>query len=377
MPERSQSLLAWWELHGRRDPALKPWMFTKTGHWPQPQDDLNPFECWIAEVMLQQTQLAVVLPYWRRWMAAFPTLEALADASLEQVRLQWQGLGYYSRARRLHEAAQTLAVGPWPRDLESWLALPGIGRTTAGGILSSAFNAPLPILDGNVRRVLARLKGHERPPARDAALFWQWSEALLDPHRPRDLNQALMDLGATVCTPRNPGCGFCPWRDDCTAYAAGNPCRWPVTDAPKTLPFQVIGVGVVLNAAGEVLIDQRLEEGLLGGMWEFPGGKQEPDETIEACIVRELREELAIDVVVEDHLITVDHAYSHKKLRFVVHLCTWLSGDPQPLASQQVRWVQPQSLGDYPFPAANARIIEALLGKLAGSGQAEGSCDAA
>ena len=365
MPERSQSLLAWWELHGRRDPALKPWMFTKTGHWPQPQDDLNPFECWIAEVMLQQTQLAVVLPYWRRWMAAFPTVEALADASLEQVRLQWQGLGYYSRARRLHEAAQTLAAGPWPRDLESWVALPGIGRTTAGGILSSAFNAPLPILDGNVRRVLARLKGHERPPARDAALFWQWSEALLDPHRSRDLNQALMDLGATVCTPRTPDCGGCPWRGDCAAYAAGDPCRWPVTDAPKTLPFQVIGVGVVLNAAGEVLIDQRLEEGLLGGMWEFPGGKQEPDETIDACIVRELREELAIDVVVEDHLITVDHAYSHKKLRFVVHLCTWLSGDPQPLASQQVRWVQPQSLGDYAFPAANARIIEALHNHLA------------
>ena len=116
---------------------------------------------------------------------------------------------------------------------------------------------------------------------------------------------------------------------------------------------------------------------LEGGMWEFPGGKQEPDEAIEACIARELREELAIEVTVGDHLITVDHAYSHKKLRFVVHLCTWLSGDPQPLASQQVRWVQPQSLGDYPFPAANARFIEALLGKLAGSGQAEGSCDAA
>ena len=377
MPERSQSLLAWWELHGRRDPALKPWMFNKNGHWPQPQDDLNPFECWIAEVMLQQTQLAVVLPYWQRWMAAFPTLEALADASLEQVRLQWQGLGYYSRARRLHEAAQMLAAGPWPRDLESWLALPGIGRTTAGGILSSAFNASLPILDGNVKRVLARLQAHPLPPSRDQALFWSWSEALLDPVRPRDFNQALMDLGATVCTPRSPDCGGCPWRGGCAAYAAGDPCRWPVTDAPKTLPFQVIGVGVVLNAAGEVLIDQRLEEGLLGGMWEFPGGKQEPDETIEACIARELREELAIEVTVGDHLITVDHAYSHKKLRFVVHLCTWLSGDPQPLASQQVRWVQPQSLGDYPFPAANARIIEALLGKLTGSGQAEGSCDAA
>jgi A/G-specific adenine glycosylase len=140
-----------------------------------------------------------------------------------------------------------------------------------------------------------------------------------------------------------------------------------VTEAPKPLPFQVIGVGVVLNAAGEVLIDQRLEEGLLGGMWEFPGGKQEQGETIETCIARELKEELGIAVTVGAELITVDHAYSHKKLRFVVHLCDWVSGEPQPLASQQVRWVRPEDLGNYAFPAANARIIEALLGSLESS----------
>ena len=365
--ELSQSLLVWWEVHGRKDPALKPWMFTKDGRWPEPHEHLNVLECWIAEVMLQQTQLAVVLPYWERWMAAFPTVDALAAASLEEVRLQWQGLGYYARARRLHEAAQRLVGGPWPRSLEEWMALPGIGRTTAGSILSSAFNAPSPILDGNVKRVLARLMAHPRPPVRDDALFWSWSEALLDPLRPRDTNQALMDLGATLCTPRQPDCHRCPWQSHCAAYAAGDPCRWPVTEAPKPLPFQVIGVGVVLNAAGEVLIDQRLEEGLLGGMWEFPGGKQEQGETIETCIARELKEELGIAVTVGAELITVDHAYSHKKLRFVVHLCTWESGEPQPLASQQVRWVRPEDLGNYAFPAANAKIIAALLGRLSRS----------
>jgi len=253
---------------------------------------------------------------------------------------------------------------PWPHSLEGWMALPGIGRTTAGSILSSAFNVPLPILDGNVKRVLARLMAHPRPPARDDALFWSWSEALLDPLRPRDTNQALMDLGATLCTPRQPDCPRCPWQSHCAAYAAGDPRRWPVTDATKPLPFQVIGVGVVLNSAGEVLIDQRLEEGLLGGMWEFPGGKHEQGETIETCIARELKEELGIAVTVGAELITVDHAYSHKKLRFVVHLCDWVSGEPQPLASQQVRWVRPDDLGNYAFPAANARIIEALLGRL-------------
>lgn len=375
-PERlvssqAEQLLGWWQACGRRDPAQKPWMFTADGTWPLPEDCLSPYGIWIAEVMLQQTQLSVVLPYWQRWIKAFPTVNALAAASLEQVRLQWQGLGYYSRARRLHEAARVLVQQPWPRDLDGWIALPGIGRTTAGGILSSAFNAPEPILDGNVKRVLARLHAHERPPSRDQHLFWQRSEALLDPRRPRDFNQALMDLGATVCTPRRLGCDHCPWRESCAAYASGDPSGWPVVEERKPLPFQVIGIGVVINAVGDVLIDQRLEEGLLGGMWEFPGGKQEPGEPIEACIARELMEELGIVVSVGEALITLDHAYSHKKLQFVVHLCDWCSGDPKPLASQQVRWVRPEQLKDYPFPAANARIIDALLGRLNTTSQLE------
>jgi A/G-specific adenine glycosylase len=243
----STALLAWWERHGR---GGIPWKQLPGGARPAPDQDLDPYGIWIAEVMLQQTQLAVALPYWTRWMEAFPSVESLAAASLDEVRLQWQGLGYYSRVRRLHQAAHLLVDRSWPRTLEGWMALPGIGRTTAGSILSSAFNAPLPILDGNVKRVLARLTAHPRPPARDDALFWCWSEALLEPVRPRDTNQALMDLGATLCTPRQPDCHRCPWQSHCAAYAAGDPRRWPVTDAPKPLPFQVIGVGVVLNAVG-------------------------------------------------------------------------------------------------------------------------------
>ena len=345
-------LLKWYDVNKREMP------------WRQNQ---NPYSVWLSEIILQQTRVAQGTPYFLRFLAQYPTVKDLALAPEDEVLKLWQGLGYYSRARRLHEAAQQLVGRPWPSDLEGWLALPGIGRTTAGGILSSAFDAPVPILDGNVKRVLARLTAHPRPPARDDAQFWGWSEALLDPDRPRDFNQALMDLGATVCTPRAPSCERCPWRLHCAAYASGDPCRWPVTDAPKSLPFQVIGVGVVLDASGEVLIDQRLEEGLLGGMWEFPGGKQEQGETIETCIARELKEELGITVKVGAELITVDHAYSHKKLRFVVHLCDWVSGEPQPLASQQVRWVRPDDLGNYAFPAANARIIEALLGSLESS----------
>jgi A/G-specific adenine glycosylase len=383
--ELRSALLGWWQHNGRH---TIPWKLRSAGEPPDGDELLDPYGTWVAEVMLQQTQLQVVLPYWQRWMQAFPTLEALAAAEEHDVLLIWQGLGYYSRARRLLAGARqmqeqiharTAASGDsadpaaWPQDLESWLALPGIGRSTAGSILSSAFNQPYAILDGNVKRVLARLNASPRPPARDLAGLWKQSELLLDPQRPREFNQALMDLGAIVCTPRQPRCSDCPWQVHCAAYAAGNPADYPVKDAPRELPFQVIGVGVVLNEAGEVLIDQRLNEGLLGGLWEFPGGKQEPGEAIEATIRRELEEELAIAVEVGEELITLEHAYSHKRLRFVVHLCRWISGEPQPLAAQQVRWVEPRQLGEFPFPAANARIIAALQQRL----QAEGSAAAA
>ena len=361
VPELRHHLLAWWQHNGRH---TIPWKLHPDGRRVADGESLDPYPIWIAEVMLQQTQLQVVLPYWQRWMAAFPTLDALAAAEEHDVLLLWQGLGYYSRARRLQQGARQLQGQPWPRSLEGWLALPGIGRSTAGSILSSALDLPFAILDGNVKRVLARLIASPRPPARELKGFWWLSEQLLDPQRPRAFNQALMDLGASVCTPRNPSCGVCPWQGHCAAYAAGDPAAYPVKDAPRELPFQVIGVGVVLNDDGAVLIDQRLNEGLLGGLWEFPGGKQEPGEAMAATISRELREELAIEVEVGEELISLEHAYSHKKLRFVVHLCRWLSGDPQPLASQQVRWVRPEQLGDFPFPAANARIIAALLERL-------------
>lgn len=368
VPFLRRMLADWWQDHGRRCIDQKPWMFHPDGRAPAEGGQLDPYGVFVAEVMLQQTQLQVVLPYWRRWMQSIPTLQALAAAEEHDLLLLWQGLGYYSRVRRLQQAARQLlaaagagpAADPWPRHLEGWLALPGIGRSTAGGILSSAFDQPFAILDGNVKRVLARLVASPHPPARALSEFWQLSERLLDPQRPRTFNQGLMDLGATVCTPRRPDCGACPWQGHCSAYAAGDPVRYPVKQPARDVPFQVIGVGVVLNGAGEVLIDQRLNEGLLGGLWEFPGGKQELGESIATTIARELREELAIEVEVAEELISLEHAYSHKKLRFVVHLCSWVSGQPRPLASQQVRWVRPEQLADFPFPAANARIIAAL-----------------
>ncbi len=215
-------------------------------------------------------------------------------------------------------------------------------------------------MDGNVKRVLSRLVANPRPKKDSIAELWNLSEQLMDRQNPRKFNQALMDLGAIVCTPRSPNCCNCPWNICCIAYSSKQTNNIPVNVVKSPLPFQVIGVGIVFNSEGKVLIDQRLEEGLLGGMWEFPGGKQELEEKIEVTIARELREELAIEVEVGELLISLEHSYSHKKMLFVVHLCNWIAGEPKPLESQQCRWVEPNELDGYPFPAANSKMIAAL-----------------
>ncbi len=361
-------LLEWYAEKGRH---WIPWKLKADGTSAGSGEAIDPYRIWIAEVMLQQTQLKTMFPYWEKWIKTFPTLFDLANADQQEVLLVWQGLGYYSRARRIHQSSMILldAIGDtksldpnqWPKDLEFWIALPGIGRSTAGSIISSAFDCPSPILDGNVKRVFSRLIACSRPVESVTNRFWCLSEQLLDKQSPRKFNQALMDLGAMVCKPRNPTCLTCPWqKHDCIAYSSGKPNHFPVKASSKSVPYEVIGVGVVLNADGEVLIDQRHDQGLLGGLWEFPGGKKEHGEGIQETIARELREELGIEIEVADLLVDFEHLYSHKRLRFVVHLCNWIAGTPQPFASQKVQWVDPNSLGEFPFPAANAKMIRAL-----------------
>ncbi len=357
----------WYVKNGRH---YIPWKLNIDGTNPQHGQELDPYRIWIAEIMLQQTQLKVMLPYWEKWMHVFPTLQSLNQASEQEVLLLWQGLGYYSRARRIYQAAKQLLdlIGEddpcepssWPHELETWMSLPGIGKTTAGSIISSAFDIRGVLLDGNVKRVLGRLVANSSPEKESISALWKLSELLLDLKKPRQFNQALMDLGAVVCKPRNPNCFDCPWNTFCIAYSSQSPTDFPVKGSNTLPPRQVIGVGIVFNSSQEVLIDQRLNDGLLGGLWEFPGGKQEPNESIEETIVRELKEELAIEVQVGELLISLEHSYSHKRLCFVVHLCRWLAGEPQPLQSQQFRWVKPNTLAKYPFPAANSKIIAAL-----------------
>jgi A/G-specific adenine glycosylase len=217
-----------------------------------------------------------------------------------------------------------------------------------------------PILDGNVKRVLARLLALPVPPKRAIAQLWHCSEVLVDPTFPRDFNQAIMDLGATVCTPQQPLCANCPWKEHCQAYNQGIQTELPMSETRVPIPHKMIGVAVIWNDQGQILIDRRRQDGLLGGLWEFPGGKVEPGETIEACIQREIHEELGIEISVGDRLIVVDHAYSHFRVTLNVHHCRHVSGEPQAIECDEVRWVALAELDQYPFPKANLQIIEAL-----------------
>ena len=202
------------------------------------------------------------------------------------------------------------------------MSLPGIGRTTAGSIISSAFDIPLPILDGNVKRIFSRLLAIERISIKGETKLWELSSLLISNLNPRDFNQALMDLGALICTPKNPNCSSCPLQKFCVAYIKYDPQDFPKKEMKKINPFQEIGIGIVFNQNGELLIDQRLESSRMGGMWEFPGGKKTPDESIEETIERELKEELGIVVKVGVKLLSFKHSYTHKNLSFNVHILT-------------------------------------------------------
>lgn len=345
----TRSLLHWYETSGRD----LPWRNTR-----------DPYKIWISEIMLQQTQVKTVIPYFERWLLRFPTVSDLAAADLQSVLKAWEGLGYYARARNLHRSAQMLVeqfAGQFPETIEDALILPGVGRTTAGGILSAAFNAPLAILDGNVKRVLARLINLSVPPNRAMPQLWEISQSLVPLHQGRDFNQALMDLGATVCIPRQPNCSSCPWNSACKSYNLGVQNHRPMTETKAPLPHKLIGVAVIWNSQGDqILIDRRKPEGLLGGLWEFPGGKVEPGETIPDCIQREIQEELGIVIAVEEKLMTIDHAYTHFKVTLNVHHCRYVSGEPQTLECDEIKWVTLAQLDEYPFPKANIQIIQAL-----------------
>jgi A/G-specific adenine glycosylase len=317
--------------------------------------------------MLQQTQVATVIPYYHRFLARFPTVEALAAASLDEVLKLWEGLGYYSRARYLHAAARKVTQefhGKIPDSMEQLLSLPGIGRYTAGAILSIAKNQDVPAPDSNVRRVLSRVFAIKDDVTRGKGQqqLWHLAESLLPPGQAGDFNQALMDLGATICTPRTPLCGQCPLADTCQAHLSGQEEQFPVRRERSPSPHYEVAAGIVWNGAGHFLIAQRPFEGLLGGLWEFPGGKRKPGETLPECLRRELIEELAIEVDVGALLTVVQHAYTHFRITLHAFHCQLARGHPRKLGCVDWAWITLDDIDGYAFSAADHKIIAALHG---------------
>ena len=323
----------------------------------------NPYRIWVSEIMLQQTQVATVIPYYRRWIKRFPTVKRLASASLDEVLKQWEGLGYYSRARNLHKGAKEIIKihgGRFPKAFSAIQSLPGIGRYTAGAIASIAFGLPYPVLDGNVARVLVRLYAISKPPSlpdvRDE--LWEHAAHLLPKKDPGDFNQALMELGAKICLPKKPICLFCPVSSHCEARTLGMEETLPAKSPKRKIPLFQVAVAIV-RRKDRYFIQRRPPEGLLGGLWEFPGGKIEAKETPESCLYRELKEEIGVKVTISRKLPLVKHAYTHFRVILHPFECRLDGGKLKKTETPQ-RWVRREEFSKYAFPMANRKIFEHL-----------------
>jgi A/G-specific adenine glycosylase len=356
-------LLRWFH-HHRRD---LPWR-------TEPRE---PYHVWLAEVMLQQTQVATVIPYYQRWLQRFPTLQSLADAPLDDVLKMWEGLGYYSRARNLHRAAQTIAReldGQIPATLEGLLKLPGIGRYTAGAIASLAFGRDAPILDGNVIRVLTRVFGIAEDVKQPATLsrLWHLSESLLPRGRAGQFNEALMDLGAMVCIPVAPRCLECPLSSVCTAYTKGSPEAYPVKQAKQRIPIRHFLTTVLMDPEEHLLLAQRPPHGLLGGLWEFPGLEIAPFNTTlpvspsQVEHVVQTVSGLDIHATQQDFIGQVKHTFTHFQMVRHVALIRLASPTPPLQPSDQytnMRWLTQPEIAALALTRSDQKIL-ALLNDL-------------
>jgi len=346
----SMRLLAWYAGHAR----TLPWR----GH-------SNPYTIWVSEVMLQQTRVETVIPYFERWMQRFPSIEVLASASLQEVLSVWEGLGYYGRARNLHRAAQMVLQnyhGKLPEDPRLLRRLPGVGRYTAAAVASIAFGHDEPTLDGNIRRVLARyfnVSVDARSTAGEREL-WKIAAQHLPVGQAGEYNQALMDLGACLCTPKSPDCAHCPLEDTCQARALGIQEERPVLLPKPAIPHHVV-TAAVIRRDDRVLITCRPPHGLLGGLWEFPGGKQHEGEDLPTCLRREICEELGAEIEVGAQLGIYQHAYTHFRVTLYAFHCTLLQGEPRPIQAADLRWVSLVELSQYPMGKIDRQISQTLL----------------
>jgi A/G-specific adenine glycosylase len=348
--EFSALLLEWYEQNARS----LPWR----GH-------SDPYAIWVSEIMLQQTRVDTVIHFFLGWMERFPTVDALAAAPVDSVLKAWEGLGYYSRARSMHKTAQLLVNefgNQLPHDFKTLTSLPGIGLYTAAAIASIAFGLDYAVVDGNVKRVLARLLPYTKEvntPTGEKELRGI-AQNLLPAGRAGDYNQALMELGALICLPRNPKCSTCPVSNLCASFRGNRQAELPVMKGKAAIPHITVTAGI-LRQDGKVLIARRPTSGLLGGMWEFPGGKLEPGETHAQALARELAEELGITTVSGDLIGTYKHAYTHFKVTLYAYHAQITTGRIKLLEASDARWVDLSELEAYPMGKIDRMISRDLV----------------
>jgi A/G-specific adenine glycosylase len=341
----AEEIQRWYKAHHRK----LPWRETR-----------DPYKIWVSEVMLQQTTVTAVIPYYVRWLELFPDVKSLARASLHKVLKAWEGLGYYQRAGSLHRAARIIRRKHGdliPADYRDLIALPGVGPYIAAAVLSIAFGKPYPVLDANVRRVGMRLWAIPgKVNSRTDDILLERIRGLFPARNSGRFNQAMMELGALVCRPRNPSCLLCPLQKFCRAYKRG---EQEVIPAPKKRLYHKIETVVgIISCDGHYLIQKRPPQGLLAGLWEFPGGKREKGETLPEALRRELKEELDVEVRQERLLLRVRHAYTRFQISLFAFECD-LVNFPR-LRSPVHRWVSLGALKRYPFPSGSAKVVRFL-----------------
>ncbi|MCF8119904.1 MAG: A/G-specific adenine glycosylase [Deltaproteobacteria bacterium] len=347
--QMQHALLKWYDANQRKLP------------WRRNND---PYGIWVSEVMLQQTRVNSVLPYYAAFMDRFPTIEALARADLGEVLKTWEGLGYYARARNLHKAARMVTWDLGGRIPENWTdfkKMPGVGEYIASAVQSIAFDHTHAVVDGNVKRVLARLFLMEEAvnEAGSYQAFKRRATVLMKGAKPGTFNQAVMELGSLICTPTNPACGGCCLRTHCQGLKTRQVKDYPKRTPSKAVPTRHVAAGVVWKK-GRVLITRRTPKGLLGGLWEFPGGQVKDEEDAPSACMREIREETGLEVNIHSHLVRVKHAYTHFKIHMDVFHCQYVSGRIRLNGPEDFRWIRLKEIRQYPFPKANLKFIPLL-----------------
>ena len=320
----------------------------------------DPYKIWLSEVMLQQTQIETVIPYFQKWISKYPTIISVASADQECLLKLWEGLGYYSRCRNFHKATK-IVVGKHGGVIpDTWLefrALPGVGDYTAAAVLSIAYNQPYIAIDGNVKRVMARILGLKNLSNKNMTRMKNYliKNILMD--NPGDFNQSMMELGARICSPKNPNCGKCPLSFNCKAFSMGEPESYPLSVRKKKSPHYEIVVGIVWRGE-EFYIQKRGEHGMLAGLWEFPGGKVKIGESLENALYREIQEECGVIPKILKKIGTIKHAYTHFTITFHGYHCE--ENGTSIRCQQNSKWIKPNQIDEFPFPKANHKLFSIL-----------------